>query len=297
MASNEVKSKISILRNMSSEDLNELLRLDIHADSSDELDPNYILKILEVLEERNEADNFVERRNVNTAYQSFVENYLPYANSGASLYDWDDIPAENTSLSPMKSNPSNATKKQRRSIIKRYAAVAAVLIIMSTLFFSTTALGSSFWQSVAQWGRTTFGFSGHSVSIHMNDELEPLHEAITEQGINELIAPKWIPDRFELVDFSVHDLPEETVFSALFEYENNFLIIQVSAMFNQQIGALYERNDEEVDIFIRNGVEHYIMTNMDIVKAVWRNQNFECMFAGDITEEEAKQIINSIYER
>jgi hypothetical protein len=92
-------------------------------------------------------------------------------------------------------------------------------------------------------------------------------------------------------------LPEETMFCALFEYEENLLVIQISVLLNQHMGGVYERNDEDVYIFHRNGIDHYIMTNMDLVIAVWRSHNFEYSLSGNITEEEVMKIINSIYER
>ena len=297
MANTESKSKNSIYKNMSSEDLEEMLRLDINANSSDELDPSYILKILEVLEERDDADKPKASPDIDSAYKSFLENYLPYTDHNGSLYDWEDTSAENTRLSSAKESPSNITKRQRKLIsIKRYAAVAAVLIVVSILFFSTTAIGSSFWQSVVQWGRTTFGFSEISVSIDMNDELIPLHEALAEHGITEKIAPTWIPNGFEFLELDIHELPEQLIIAAFFVNGERTLIFQVNVL-SRHLGSAFERNDDEVSVFHRNGIDHYITSNMDMVIVAWMNQNYECSFSGNITKGDAELIINSIYER
>jgi hypothetical protein len=297
MVNTETKNKNCMFKNMSSEDLKEMLRLDINADSSDELDPRYILKILEVLEERDDVDKPRTSHDIDSAYESFLESYLPNTDRNGSLYDWEDASTENTCLSSTKENPSNITKRQRKFIsIRRYAAVAAVFIVVSTLFFSTTAIGSSFWQSFVQWGRTTFGFSEISVSIHMNDELIPLHEALAKRDITELLAPTWIPDGFEFLDLDVYELPEQIKIAATFVNGERFLVILIN-VFNRQLGSTFEKNDDEVSVFHRNGIDHYITYNMDMVIVAWMNQNYECSFSGNITKGDAELIITSIYER
>ena len=298
MAGNDEKrNKNYMFERMSSEDLRELLRLDIHADSSEELDPGYILKIMEVLEERENKDTFDKYPDVDNAFQSFKENYLPHIDSAESLYDWDIEEEDIKSHSLSEHYPSKRRNKPHRFVkLKRLSLVAAVFIVIFTLFFSSTALGDSVWQSIAQWGRTTFGFSDRVATTEINEELRSLHEVLAEHGITELVVPTWIPDGFELIDLDVFELPEYIVFSALFEDIERILVIQINALKNQ-IGTAYERNDEEIYVLPQNGIDHYIMSNMDFVTVVWSNKNYECSFSGDISKGDAMLMINSIYER
>jgi hypothetical protein len=48
---------------------------------------------------------------------------------------------------------------------------------------------------------------------------------------------------------------------------------------------------------MRDGIEHYMMTHNGKVSVVWMNDNYECQIAGDITADEAKKMIDSVYER
>jgi len=191
---------------------------------------------------------------------------------------------------------TDSVRLRRYTSIKRLGIVAAAFVVFSTLFLSSTALGGSFWQSIAQWGRETFGFSERVITVQINEELISLHEALEEHGITTPLAPTWIPDGFELIDLYVDELPEKMIFMAQFENGVGVLLIQILALKNQ-IGNVYERNDEEISVFSRSGIDHYIMSNMEMVNVVWRNQNYECLISGDITIGDAQKMINSVYER
>lgn len=188
-------------------------------------------------------------------------------------------------------------RKTRRFInIKRLGIVAAAFIVISTLFFSATAHGSSIWQAIAQWGRETFGFSERAISVQKSEELISLHEALAAHNITELLAPTWIPDGFELTELDVAELPQQLIFTALFEYSERNLIIMINVL-DKQTSNIYERNDSEIYTFHRNGIDHHIMDNMDMTKVVWMNKNYECLVTGNITVGDAQLMINSIYER
>jgi len=55
--------------------------------------------------------------------------------------------------------------------------------------------------------------------------------------------------------------------------------------------------DQTYVVYERNGIEHYVMTNYAQVSAVWLFENYEFVISGNVTEDEMKMIINSIYER
>ncbi|MDR2572413.1 MAG: DUF4367 domain-containing protein [Oscillospiraceae bacterium] len=283
--------------NMSSEDLVKLLKQDIHADNSNELEPSNILKILEVLEKRDYIDKGAIYPNINDSFLSFKENYLPYITNTESLYNWE---TENKTIESHALKEIQTFKRKNKPYnfnkLKRLSIVTVVFIAVTTLFFNTTALGGSFWQSVAQWGRETFWFSEGTSFLQMNNELTSLHEALTEQGITELLAPTWIPDGYKLIGLDATELPEKVMLAALFEYDEKILIIQIINHINHE-KTTYEKSDEEIYIYPQNGINHYIMSNIDLVNVVWSNQNYECLLSGNITKGDAQLIINSIYER
>lgn len=55
--------------------------------------------------------------------------------------------------------------------------------------------------------------------------------------------------------------------------------------------------DSALDVsYVRTGIDHHIVVDQSFVKVAWSNGTFECHVTGSITEEEAREIIDSIYE-
>jgi len=191
----------------------------------------------------------------------------------------------------------NHSKPRRFRTLRRIGVAAAVFIILSVVFFNATALGVSLWQSFAQWGRETFRFASKAESMLINEQLMPMHRALAELGIKEKLAPTWIPEGFTLAEFSNTETNLSNIVSSLFNNESMYIIIQITCK-NEPMDTIYEMNGEEdVSSYTRKGITHYIMTNEGKMSVVWNNMNYECIIAGDITEAEARKMIDSIYER
>jgi len=290
------EKKYSILDQMSTRDLEEILRLDIYDGDSNDTDTDYILKVMEVLAKRIEKDSPEQMPDVDTAWESFKKHYLPHANNEGSIYDKDTDDEQNLSHSKVKNLHQNTNKPHNLFFLKRAALIAASFIVISTVFINTTAYGATIWQSIALWGRETFGFTETVAPIRIDERLQSLHDALSEHGITELLAPTWIPDSFELMDFSVAELPEQIIFTSYFENASGTLVIQITSLNDLSVNT-YEKSDGDLTVYRRNDIEHHIMINEDRTKVVWMNKNYECFFSGDFTSDEAGKIINSIYER
>jgi len=175
---------------------------------------------------------------------------------------------------PQKNSHGKTHGKPRRQIQPlRRVAVAAVLIILVTLFFTSTALGGYWWRSLLQWGRETFKFADDIAPVHINEELVSLHDALMERGITERLAPTWIPNDFILIDFSVTELPIFTIFLSHLQNGSKNLIIKVSSL-TDSAGATYEKTGEEYSVYIRNGIEHYIIENEGQLIITWKNMDY-----------------------
>jgi len=290
------EKKYSILDQMSTRDLEEILRLDIYDGDSNDTNTDYILKVMEVLAKRKEKDSPEQMPDVDTAWESFKKHYLPHADNEGSIYDKDTDDEQNLSHSKVKNLQQNTNKPHNLIFLKRVALIAATFIVISTVFINTTAFGATIWKSIAKWGRETFWFSETVAPIQIDERLQNLHDALSEHGITELLAPTWIPQGFELMDFSVAELPEQVIFTSYFENASDTLVILITFL-DEFSDSIYEKSDGGVTVYSRNGVEHYIMINEKRTAVVWMNGKYECSMIGNIAEDEAKKIIDSIYER
>ena len=83
---------------------------------------------------------------------------------------------------------------------------------------------------------------------------------------------------------------------AFFEDGDNTLTIQYALLSDESL-LVYEKDDNEVEIYYRNDIVYHIMVNAGKTNVVWNAVDYEGMITGGISVDEAKQMIDSIYER
>ena len=212
------------------------------------------------------------------------EELFPYVESGE---------VENTSQTIRNKTHKKPSRFQR---LKRLGIAAAVFVIISTIFLTSTTYGAYVWQTFSHWTGETFGFSRDEARFQINEELISLHEALAEHGITDLVAPIWLPDGFSLIELHSVDLVDEIFIIALLGNEDRYLTVQIRYL-TGHLFSVFEKDYDEPKIYRRNEINHYIMTNYGRISVKWVFDNFECHIFGDITESDATRMIDSIYER
>ena len=270
--------------NMSTEELEDLIG-DLLLDN----DANYELvnELLEAYEKREGVPNI----DVDAAWERFKQDY----SGQGEIYLTED--ADN--FIQAESHEVTHGKPSRRRRLLRYGLVAAAIlafIILPIAGVNTYAYGLSALQSFVQWTKETFWFDALETPTQINPELVSLHDALKEFGINELLAPTWIPEGFSIYDFSVSDTPAQIFITSSFRYSAKSLIIQIVSLSDSSL-SFYEKSGEDVSIYRRNGIDHHIIINEEKISVVWMSENNKCYITGDITKDEIKKIIDSIYER
>lgn len=61
-----------------------------------------------------------------------------------------------------------------------------------------------------------------------------------------------------------------------------------------EVSNIYEKDNTKVTIYQKNGIDYYLLSNLNTNTAIWKNDSFECQIDGDISIDELKQIIDSI---
>ena len=188
---------------MSTQELDEILRLDLRLPDGDGLGPDAILYIMAVIAGRETSSSEAASPDVDKAWQHLLSNYLPDGTTGLL---GSDTSADNV---PAPSQPSPAVRRHHRRArwILRIAGVAGILAV---LFFVTTitayALGYDVWGTVAKWSSETFSFAakesgdrGDAADQQSNNlKFSSIQETLEHYGIEETIAPTWIPERVVL---------------------------------------------------------------------------------------------------
>ena len=250
----------------------------------DEIDVELLEGLLDIYNNRSD----VPAVDVDAAWERFNRDY---AGSDEIYLTEDADNATQTNHNEERARP------HRRKRALRYSSIAAALILITVAISSlTTPAGANIWNAIANWTNGTFWFGDQNTNKQISVELESLHETLADNGVTDQIAPTWLPEEYTLFDLSVLSLTDRTLFIAHFRANTLDLIIQI-IMRSDQFFHSYERDENEAELYRRNGVDHHIVSNIGKTNVLWATSNYECIIGGDISVDEAKQMINSIYER
>lgn len=196
---------------------------------------------------------------------------------------------------------------QKRHSIKPFARAlpfaAALILLFGTM--TAQAFGLDVFSAIARWTAEIFRLDGGSVPyatvtvrpLEVGEEAsyESLEEAVEAFGIDAPIVPKEIPERFEFVAVKAACHKMGILINADYmSTDGEYLRIRYREAASQEFNTL-EKENGDVDFHSVKGIKHRLISDLGRQKAVWQNGDFECRINGDISEQEIKDIIDSIY--
>lgn len=260
---------------MSTEELEEILRLDAEAPEGAQSDTELLLFILEVLASRRNTKN-ITGNNAQKAWESFQQNYMPEE--------------------PQKS----VETKKNAFWMRRLVAAAAVAVLLIFIPISTSALTlEEVWDIFARWAKETFSFvSGgkEEVSEPMPEDqrnYSSLREMLEVEKIDFSMVPTWIPEGFVLEKIEKNTSPIQETYFARYSNGTQVFFIRVQNYLDDDFLKV-EVNQEYSEIYPFDGQDYYIFDNYDQSQAVWICETYECTISGNLSIDEIKRMINSI---
>lgn len=269
---------------MTTEALQQILRLDAMKPEGEESDTEELFYIMEVLADRRRNNSTYTGKTAQQAFEDFQKYYMPEVSG-------DDA----TNVAPAKQNKYSAL------LLRRIAAVAAALAIVFFTTATANAFGFDLFGYVAKWSEEFFHFeSSPSTTIEPNNlnsdmTFDSLQQALDSYNISHRLAPTQLPQNYILTEIKVTDTPRENIFYS--KYLNDKTGDTLSITIKQiLIGNPFsiEKSDDLVEIYSIDGIAYYIFQNYDRLRAVWVVDEFECLISGNISIEEMKKIIDSI---
>ncbi len=276
MSENQIRGTgdLSYCDTMTTEELEEILRLDAEMPEGQESDTEKILYIMEVLAERKRNT----RHTGNTAleaYESFKQNYMPET-------DNNTIPIR--------------TRHRMPRWVRGLVATAAVLAILFTGSVTAKALGFNVWKAVIQWTQETFHFGDWGNSDpNSNLQFDSFQAALEEGNIPAWLVPTSIPDGFNLTDITVEQSPLKNTYRAIYINAEKDFVITVRDYLNGE-PVYIEQSEGMVEEHQVSGITYYLFENNQQVHAVWIVDSYECYISGNLKIDELKTMINSIEE-
>ncbi len=289
------------MEQLSTRRLEELLLQDFHAPDNGRRDMSGLYHAAQELASREPSPNSETDR----AWRSFQENYLPFAECASQDSVYDDGGTPSSDAAPGR-RPLFRSRRWLR------VAVAAAVLAAALLSLSLVAAASGFdlWRRLAQWTDEVIQLTpAQTGQADMDDirlpeepkEYATLQEALSDCGLARSIAPRQIPDGFQLVELVVDTLSTNSlIFHAAYQRDEDVLTQFIRIHLPREDGgtdsyAHFQKDEGDPIPYEAGGVIHLLSTNAGRAVAVWANGPAECAISGDITIEELQQIIDSIY--
>ena len=187
---------------------------------------------------------------------------------------------------------------------KKALLVAAVLALLICLV-SVTATGFDFGDLFGRWSDSVFGYSeaeGEYAAIGAypipEGEIkayDSLQAALDDFGVKGYIAPTWMPEGFELTRCEAERGVRGVRFYADYVSDSGQECFIKIREYDSADQLWVEKDTANTRILQHNGIAHYFVSDLDFEKATWVNGKLECMIYGQVSYEEMKIIIDSIY--
>jgi len=278
----------SMLAGKSTAELEELLALE--ATDLDAVGENaeYISTILEVIAER-ESTPEQDEAMTEKAWEDFREYY--------ELRKQEEEKTDTDGEPPPDHRPKTEYRQQTpgSTRVLRYVLIAAVL----TALLGSTVFGWNLFRAVAQWTEETFSFlAGQEPEDPEQGVMHALRWTV-EDKTDTPAVPKWAPEGTE-----EKGLPSENKRTDRFIARASYTVgtrefsvqITVHDAPPESYDVLYQKNTALEEAYSAGGIVHYIMGNTETISAMWTNNCVEGCIQGDLTVEELRQMIDSIYE-
>ena len=277
----------ALLAGKTTEELEELIALDF---AEDKLDADYISTILEVIEER---ENSTEERSKKTlaAWSEFRE-YREEAESREVL-------EAGKSEEPTRDHRRTIEYRQKlrkSSTTLRMIAVAAAAMVL----LCSTAFGLDIWQVIVEWTEETFHFlTGQETSKEQSsDEYEILRIHVSE--LTDIpVVPHFAPEGTkESGTLNVIERDDRCAIGMGYTAGGRSFTIQI--IIHKGLPDVYSGNYQKdasiLEEYVSGVTTHYIAGNLENLSVAWTNGNVEGHIQGNLTIDEIRQMINSIYE-
>ena len=260
---------------MSTEELEEILRLDAEAPAGAQSDTELILFILEVLASRRNKEN-IAGNTAQKAWESFQQHYMP------------EEPEK-----PLKTNKST-------NWMRRFVAAAAVFALLILIPISSSALTmEEVWNILARWAKETFSFvSSDSTAVSEpspadQDTYSSLQELLQESNRDSTIVPVWFPNGFVLKTVRKDVSPVQEFYVAQYINGDREIFIRIENHLIDDFLKI-ETNQAFSEVYSVGNQDYYIFTNNSQNQAIWVCDSYECTISGNLSIDEIKKMIDSI---
>lgn len=290
------------LNRLSTETLRQILREDFASEAcSTPENDEFITCVMEVIAQREADDPAFPRFDAAAGWEDFLRNWRP--DGGEAAPERGAAPEEPAGEPERRGDEKSPRAGHAFRRVLRIALIAVAAVCLCAA--AAGAAEMNVFEMVAYWTRDMFQFrpaedaarrTEYEAGTWLEDDqtLKPLLE---EAGITRAVCPSWVPEGYALADMHASSDTDLPLFLAHYEKEGAEYPITVSVtVCSETTVGIIEKDGNPVTVYRQNGIDHYLMGNLDLTVSAWLCDNLECSIYGPLTETEMKTMIDSIYE-
>ncbi len=186
----------------------------------------------------------------------------------------------------------NAARPGRYRTVLRTALVAAVVVVLlAGATFAAGSFGYDLWAWVPRWNAAAERYEPAAQEVSGDS---PIPAALAELGITEPVYPGKLPKGFVITESRISEDP--LVLMEQYARGDKLFSITITPIKGFET-VVYQRGGEAAQEYKTDKAVHYVFETENTVTAVWYTKHYATSISGNITREEIKGIIDSIYER
>lgn len=293
-------NEIERLQRMGFDELNDLLLQLSEQPESAQRDASMEV-ILEVMSEKTEYPYTLTEEERSVRQEDFWENYC-----GTAFETETDVVPESP---PIYASSQKNTPRKPVNRILRGLAIAA--LIAALLCCAGVAFGARLYDRMLRWNHGTVRFLPLSEDMpnparETDEALTPaadtpafaeLKEALASFGVQPHL-PEYLPGEFTLDHLYVESEGENFSVDAVYTYDGGKVNFGYSCYLDagEAFRSYYHANEGSVATCVKDGIMYYFLCNEDRYQIIWFEGDLECSITGSFTEEEAREMVDSIQQ-
>ena len=288
----ENSKKYPGLEQLSTPELEELLRQDFATSEDDEASMVFLTEIMEVIHSREaQIPSPVDE---NTAWETFLSrNVTP-----AVTPDSSPAPESERATTP---EVILFPQKENRSPAGNCGGIFPLppSSVWWFAFFILPVAGTDPIGALIQWSTHTFSFSpGGAAAFRLDDATYDQLKNKVDELTDLPVLPTRYPEGAELAQVEDSSSFLGNGVNFVFSSSKGGFTIDVTVYHDasELPTGQYEKDPGPPEEYYASGIPHYIAKNIDAYIAVWRNENVECCIQGNLSVDELKAMIDSIYD-
>lgn len=210
-------------------------------------------------------------------------------------------PEAGPELTPQQSWQNFKAKQPRKTRCRprRIMLIAAALAGALSFSLMAGATGGNALRSVVgAWD--VFGFYYDSTEVcesapplTMGSVEDPRWQTLVQTNYAPGLTPAQLPEGFQLSNVHINDASETLGYFADYRDGDRVMSVNVKNFDDSRYGRL-SVTGEPLELYCHDDVIYYIFACNERYVVTWFSDGYECDVAGDITLEEARQIIQSV---